>query len=303
MKINIHLWLTFLLLTGLIHSTQAFEIDWDGSIGEGEHSYVPAISNPLFNETPYITTEVRPIFAYHEIPDDNLLGPGDVKVYAVEARVALTDNFGIIATKDGYGDFDFSSQANALGISDTNGWFNIAIGAKYALWNDVEDESILTVGLKYEAPTGNIEISSIGLDLNGGSSDGFINGFVTGAKRFDRLGLQASAGVNAALDGDHDSSMIHYSLHADYALTDRLFPMIEYNGFTVYDDGNRTSLGFEGTDVVNIGCSNCGTVMTVAGGLRYRATDHILLGAGYEKSVKRDDIFDWRTYVDVIVHF
>jgi hypothetical protein len=43
--------------------------------------------------------------------------------------------------------------------------------------------------------------------------------------------------------------------------------------------------------------------MAVTEGLRYWATDNILLGAGYEKSVKRDDIFDWRTYVDVIVHF
>ncbi len=97
--------------------------------------------------------------------------------------------------------------------------------------------------------------------------------------------------------------MIHYSLHADYAVTDSFYPMVEFNGFTIYDDGNRTSLGFDGVDLVNLGSTNAGTVLTVAGGLRYRIEGNILVGAGVEKSLARDDILDWRSYVDLVLAF
>lgn len=39
-------------------------LDLNGSLGEGRHSrYVPPLTNPVFNETPYITTEARGIFS------------------------------------------------------------------------------------------------------------------------------------------------------------------------------------------------------------------------------------------------
>ena len=40
----------------------------------GFSRYVPAVTNPLFNETPFITTEVKPIYIYHHIPNDFLTG-------------------------------------------------------------------------------------------------------------------------------------------------------------------------------------------------------------------------------------
>ena len=291
----------------------AFEIDWDGSIGEGEHKYVPAVSNPLFNETPYITSEIRPIYVHHNIDPQNVglgvpLFGGDVDLFAVELRMAITDNLGFIATKDGYAWIDFDNVTNSVGIDDPEGFANIAFGFKYAFWNNVEDESILTLGIKYEAPTGGISIDTPlphpldNVDLNE-SGDGFINPFVSGAKRFGKIGLQSSLGANIAIDGDHDSSLLHYTIHADYELTEYFFPMVSFNGFTVIDDGNRTPLGIEGVDVFNLGCTDCGTVLTAAGGFRFRATDHILIGAAYEKTIARDDLEDSRAYIDMIIHF
>ena len=124
------------------------------------------------------------------------------------------------------------------------------------------------------------------------------------------MGLQASAGINAAIDSDHDSSLIHYTLHADYEIYKNIFPMISFNGFTIYDEANRPGMttaavaGFDGVDLVNLGCSrDCGTVLTAAAGMRFRATDNILLGVGYEQSIAREDLLDWRTYLDLVVHF
>lgn len=305
----------FILFFVLINQSSAFEFDWDGSVGQGEHKYIPAISNPLFNETPYITTEVRPIFLHQGIPSTNVLGllGGEVTVIAAEARLALTDNLGIIATKDGYAWIDFDSATNAAGIRDEKGFANLSFGLKYAIWNNIEDQSIVTVGLEYEPPSGSLELDLVPVastllgtstvDLNEGG-DGFINPFVTAAKRYDKIGIQGSAGANIAIDGDHDSSLIHYSLHIDYEFTESLYPMLEFNGFTIYDQGNRTPFSFDGVDLVNLGAgTDEGTVLTLAGGLRIRATDHVLFGAAIEKSIAREDLLDWRGYLDMIVHF
>ncbi len=291
------------------------DLDLDGSIGEGEHKYAPAVSNPLFNETPYITTELRPIYLHQKMPSNQAgLFGGSINLIAAEIRIALTDNLGIIATKDGFAWVDFDHTTNTA-TDDPEGLANLALGLKYAFYNNVETGTIVSAGLKYEPPTGTISIQTAlpypldNVDLQS-SGDGFINAFVTGAKRYEKLGLQASVGVNAAIDSDHDSSMIHYTLHADYELVDGFFPMVSLNGFTIYDEANRPGMttaavaGFDGVDLVNAGCSiDCGTVLTAAGGLRMQATDNIMFGAGVEKSIARDDLLDWRTYLDVIVHF
>src|SRR5215467_14175143 len=62
-------------------------LDLDGSLGAagGHHRYVPAISNPLFNETPYITTELRPLYLHNDIPSGFITQGGHIDAGAVEA--------------------------------------------------------------------------------------------------------------------------------------------------------------------------------------------------------------------------
>ena len=92
---------------------------------EGRHwRYVAPLSNPLFNETPYITTELRPIYFHQTIPDDFLTQGGDIDVVAIQARLALTDRLGIIASKDGYADIDFDSV-----LPDEDGFANISVAS------------------------------------------------------------------------------------------------------------------------------------------------------------------------------
>ena len=76
-----------LLLVGFVSANgptaKAEESFWDqfnfaGSIGPGGHErYVPPLSNPLFNETPHITTELRPIYFHQVIPDDFVSNGGN----------------------------------------------------------------------------------------------------------------------------------------------------------------------------------------------------------------------------------
>jgi hypothetical protein len=288
-----------LALAAVLLATPAGAWDLQGSLGEGGHQrYVPAISNPLFNETPYITTEARGIYLHNEIPGDFLTGGGDIDIVALELRLAVNDRLGIIATKDGWTDIDV---AKGSALPDEDGFANISLGVKYAVLSDPENDRILTVGVEYEAPSGSLDTG--GIDLQG-EGDGFFDLFVTGAATCGPVGLQASTGVNLAVDGDHDSSMFHFAGHGDVEAFDGFFPTLEVNVFSTIDDGKRTpGVDFEGVDLVNFGSTSSGTVATAAVGARWRVTDNVILGAAYERPITdREDILDWRTYLDVTVH-
>lgn len=276
-------------------------LDLKGSLGEGRHSrYVPPLTNPIWNETPYITTEARPFYFHHELPEGFVSDGGDVDLVALQLRLAITERLGFIATKDGYADFDFDSV-----LPDESGFANITAGFKYALITLPEDEGILTAGLRYEIPINDLQ--SGGIELQG-AGDGFLDAFVTGAWAFGKLGLQGSVGANFALNTDKDTSFLHYSAHADYELLPGLFPIIEVNGFTPFNNGKRLTgaLGdVDGVDVLNFGSEDRGTTITFGGGARYRLNDHFQFGLGAETPVtdKDDTIFDYRVYVDVVASF
>ncbi|MEQ9641878.1 MAG: hypothetical protein RIM84_17775 [Alphaproteobacteria bacterium] len=269
----------------------------DGSLGRGGHTrYVPPVSNPLFNETPFITTELRPIWLSQEIPKGFLTGGGHIDIIAAEIRVALTERLGFIASKDGYADLDF----NAV-LPDDEGFANLSLGLKYAVYSNPEIDGLITIGIEYEPPVGNIDIAGIELQ---GDGKGLVDLFVSGTRTYGKWGLQGNVGVNLAVDGDEDTSMLHASAHVDYAFTERFYPLVEVNSFTVIDEAKRTPLDFEGTDIVNFGSTGGGTVVTAAAGFRYIVNDHIIAGFAYERPLtERQDLLDWRLYADLVLHF
>lgn len=285
-------------IAAIAGTAAAFELDYKGSLAPGRFTrYVPPVTNPLFNETPYITTEIRPLYFYNKIPGDFLSGGGHIDVIAAEIRIALTERLGFIASKDGYADANFKRT-----LADENGFANISLGFKYALLNDPANETIVTVGVEYEPAIGDLETNNI--NMHGGGK-GFVDLFASGATTRGLWGFQGNIGFNRAIDGGHDTSMLHYSGHVDYALTPAFFPLLEFNGFSTLKSGNRTAgVNFEGVDVLNFGSTRSGTVATAAAGARYRLLPNLILGAAYEHAVTdRDDLLDWWVYFDLVLHF
>ena len=276
-------------------------LDLKGSLGEGRHSrYVPPVSNFMFNETPYITTELVPLYAYHDLSDDFVTGGGHVNVVALQARLAITERLGFIATKDGYSWLSFNNV-----LPDTDGWNNIAAGLKYNFISIPDSESLVTAGLRYEIPVN--DLSSGGIEL-AGDGDGFLNPFITGATTFGDFGLQASFGANFAIDPDVDNSFVHYSLHADYELFDGFFPLMELNGWTAFNQADRLTgaLGeLDGADYLNFGSNDRGTTVTFGGGFRYRFTENLLFGVAATTEITDNDlsVFGTRVTTDMVVHF
>lgn len=266
--------------------------------------YVPPITSPFFNEPPEITTEIKPIYILNKIPKDfisvgGFSTKGWVNLVAAQARVRVTDRIGIILTKAGWADVDFTDL-----LPDDDGALNFTLGAKYQVISIPETHTYLTVGGRYEAPVGDIESGQ--LELQGGG-DGFWDTFLTfGSTVGDRVGVQTSAGINAAFDRDHDASSFHASIHADVEVVRGLFGVFEANMLTTIDEGNRTDssiLGsFEGYDLFNFGSESSGTVLTFGLGARYRLNKHLSVGMAYELPVTgREDIIDFRLTGDIVV--
>jgi len=283
----------------------AAAIDLNGSFGGGfdRARYVPSVTMPTLHETPFITTEAKPIALYHRIPNGFVTNGGRVIAGALQARLALSDRIGIIATTDGYADLDFDSV-----LPDTDGFLDIAAGAKYAVISDPDAGNILTVGARYTAPIGNVETA--GIDLTGGDGNGYIDIFATGAKLLEGgTNLQGSIGYQIALS-DRNWSYVHLHGHVDHEVMPGFFPLFEVNAIIPTDGGDRIpGAELTGADVFDIGASDPVSTVTLALGARYRFTDNVIFGAAFEGNVMdigddtAESVTAWRITTDLTIHF
>lgn len=216
----------------------------DLEIVRSDARYVPPLTFPNFNESAQIRNEIRPIYIFNAIPEDFVLvagfdTSGEVHAVTVQARAAVTHRWAILVTKNGYADVGFDDL-----LPSDDGRLNFAFGAKYAALSIADKDTYLSGGLRYEAPSGDIESGSI--ELQGGG-DGFFDIFVTfESALWLRLGFQTSSGVHIAVDGDHDATSFHASLHFDYEMVKNLFGVIESNVLATLAEGDRTDSSLRG---------------------------------------------------------
>ncbi|PWE28858.1 hypothetical protein DDZ14_18270 [Maritimibacter sp. 55A14] len=285
-----------------------------GSFGAGGFSrYVPPVTHPTLNETPFITTELKPIYAYHEIPSDFLTGGGEVNVIAAQIRYAFSDRLGLIATTDGYSDLNFDGV-----LTDTDGFNDLTAGLKYAIYSNPSDGEIVTVGARYTLPVGNIDTNSpLGnIELNG-TGNGYLDLFASGAKLYEGgTQVQGSIGVQIAMSNDN-WSYVHAHVHVDHEIAPGFFPLLEANAIIPIDGGNRIPAGpldnLTGADLFDIGADDPDETLTVAAGFRYRFSENAIFGLAAEKNLIENDIngvpgsessvFDWRLTTDLTIHF
>lgn len=254
---------------------------------------ISPVTNPIWFEDPAIRSEVRPIYMHHRIDDGFITQGGDVNLYALQLRFAVTDRLAIIATKDGYIDFNPDAGANE------EGWADVGLGLKYAVIMDEENQFILTPGLTFEIPLGDDEVFQ-------GNGDGEFNFFLSGAKGFGPFHLTGNTGLRVPIDGDAESMILHYSLMADYRVCRWFQPFIAASGITVLDEGAGPPLRTEGYDLINFGSSQADgeTQIVLGAGFRSQLAQNISLGLAYEKVVTSpEDLFDDRFTADLIIRF
>lgn len=285
-------WLaTAVLATGTLGTTC---LAAGGASADWKDEAISPVTNPVFFEDPQINSEVRPIFAYHNIDNDFITQGGAAQLYAIQLRYALTDRLALIAVKDGYINFDPDA-----GVPKTGGWADLAAGLKYALIDDKDAQFILTPGLTVELPTGNSRVFQ-------GNGDGTWNPFVSASKGFGRLHLTGNVGGIIPNNFAEETAQIHYSAQIDYYTCQYFIPFVSINAFTVVSEGTSLPLTVEGFDLFNFGSSDAnGFTQAVTGvGFRSRLASCLDFGFAYEFPVTSPrGLFGDRFTLDLIWRF
>ncbi len=260
----------------------------------GFDDFISPMTNLAFFEDPRTLTEARAIFVHNEVPDS--LGGGDVQLYALHLRAALSERLSIIATKDGF----IVGQPSPL-LPPDDGWADVTVGLKYNLYADRKSGTLFSGGLSFEIPVG----STRALQGNG---DGVFHPFLSAGQRIGENYHWISAfGLRLPANGNEESTSLYWSNHFDRRLAWGLYPFLEVNWFHWLDSGNQATLnGVEGVDLFNFGSTNVAgnNIVTAAIGLKWKPSRGTELGIGWENTLtSREDILDNRLYVDWILRY
>jgi hypothetical protein len=303
MKLNLRTTATLGAVT-LALATTAFAAD--NTSPSWLDNTISPVSNPILFEDAKINSEIHPVYMYHILPNsfDFVGGPvalgGKVQVMAVQARYAVNDKLAIIATKDGYIQFQ---PDNTLGHS--YGWADLAAGLKYNIYRNDNSQVLVTPGLTITIPTGNRSTLQ-------GHGAGVEDVFVSAEKGFDKFHLLGNLGFRIPNNFATDTAQIHYSLQADYYVHQYFIPFVALNGYTVLTKGSANILGgpvalnTEMYDLINAGstAANGRTQLTLGGGIRSRLLKNLDVGCAYEAGiVKPVGIFAARVTADVVWRF
>ncbi len=262
--------------------------------------FAEPLGNPLFFESPFIDTNARALYLWHDFPSNGQIGGGQLNAWALQLRFALTDRLALIAPKDGWSDL------NAGILPRNTGWNDFSVGLKYALIVDEADEFILTTGMRWEWHNGNTEILQ---GRDGGSDE--LSPFVSFAKAFGPLNFIGSVNARIPFDGDAGNHILSWDLHFDYEVApDTLpgfHPLLEIHALHYLSDGDRFPVDFGGLDYDNIGASDVAGSSVFWGdlGFRWKLTPNMSVGMAYGFPISNpgNDIFNQRVTMDFIFRF
>ncbi len=260
----------------------------------GYEGFVMPVGMPLQFEDPFITTDIRPIYIYHSIPNDSVLRGGQVQLAAAQIRMALTERLAFIATKDGYSWVD--SHITPAG----DGWNDIAVGLKYALYSAPEDQFLVSSGFRWEWVNGSTDA------WQGGDSHE-ISPFVSLAKGWDPWYFLATVSGRIATDRTDANSSVVWNMHLDYKLTETFRPLVEFHGIHWVTDAKRLPFSEDYLDVGSLGAADASghDFFSCGLGFRWEAVENVSVGVTYEFPLESasEGLMDQRVTVNTVLSF
>jgi hypothetical protein len=249
------------------------------------------MGNPLFNIDPRAVTAAYPLFIGSWVQNAPPIPNADVQAYGPAMTVALSDRFAFGMNQGGFAALHTSRNPierrrlealDPLGrFSDIRagrerkGWLNIGGFVQYTLVADVEDQFLLTAGLRWVAPAGSHEIFQ-------GHGPLELAPYVTVGKEFGRYHVLATVGYQFPAGPGNDTLKVWYAdVHFDRQCFGWLYPLVEFNTNALtkgVDVGLRTRTGF--VDFGNFEAA--GTVVSMAAGVNaVLVRERLELGAVY----------------------
>lgn len=256
----------------------------------GFDDWISPMTNPAYFEDPRTLTELRGIFLQHKVPQ--AAGGGNIQLYAVQIRAALTDRLSLIAAKDGY-----IVSSNPL-VGD--GWADVELGLKYNLFRDCCTETLLSAGVEYELPVGTPRALQ-------GRGDGEFHLFLTGGTELCCDWHYLSAfGMRLPVDDDAGETSLYWSHHVDYHLGHGWYALTELNWFHWTESGANGIPGVSGGDLFNFGSTGVAgnNIVTAAFGAKYKPNRLTEIGVAWENPItERRDVLENRLTFDLILRY
>jgi hypothetical protein len=273
--------------------------------GRSLKSAIQSITNPTLHESAVPQTRIRGMVINHQTPDTVSTGGtgtplavgGDVNIVALQIEYALNDRLSIIASKDGFIDFNPDNT-----FTDQTGFANLAAGLKYAFIYDEANDFAASVSLQIELPTGNRDVFQ-------GRGDGAALVTFSALKLMGKWQFSGATGVNVPFDSDAEATTGFASAHVSYQVTERFTPIAEINLYHTFSAGNTgIPTDFEGGGFFNFGSPNGEVnenIVTAALGARYKINEALSIGAAYEVPLteEEENFMDSRITLDFVYKF
>lgn len=260
----------------------------------GYEDFVMPVGMPVYFEDPFITTDMRLLYIFHDIPKDSSLRGGQVHVAAAQIRLALTERLAFIATKDGYSWVD--SHITPAG----DGWNDFAIGLKYALYSKPDDHFLVSTGMRWEWRNGSSDA------WQGGDSQE-LSPFVSFAKGWGKWHYLAA--INGRIPTDHHDAnySLLWNMHLDYELTETFRPLVELHGIHWLSDADKLPLNDDYLDVGSLGASEAEghDFFSLGAGFRWQIMPNVSFGLTGEVPLESDaeNLEHYRITANTVISF
>ncbi len=246
---------------------------WPGFLTgmSGFDDFVMPVGQFVYFEDPFITTDLRLMYVYHEIPNRSVLRGGQVHLIAAQIRVALTDRLAFIAVKDGYSWVDSHITNAGDGMND------VTVGLKYALIVDPEDQFVLSTGLRWEWAVGSTDA------WQGGDSQE-LSPFFSVAKGWDKWHFLGAISGRIPTDHHDANYSVVWNMHLDYKLTETFRPVIEVHGIHWLSNADKLPFSEDFLDVGSLGAAEARgrDFFSMGLGFRWQAMDNVNVGFTWE---------------------
>ncbi len=206
----------------------------------GNHNFpnfINFISNPLQSIDPRAVTAVYPIFGSAWFSAAPPLPDGDMQLYGPAVTVALSERLAVGINQGGYATIHLSrnerdrlARLDPLGRfrdieggGSRDGFLNLGGFGQYTLIQDVENQFLLTGGLRWEAPCGSYEVFQ-------GHGPAHLAPYLTAGKELGEFHVLATTGYQFPAGPGNDTSNVFYAnVHFDRRLFGWLYPLVEFN--------------------------------------------------------------------------
>lgn len=263
-------------------------------------NFASPVTNPFLAEDPRSVTELRPIFMFQTIPNENpAFRGGNAEWFGTQLRVAFTERFSLTINKFGaiaINPGDGAAEPGGFGFSEVH------LGPKYTFLRNDASRFVGAGGLIFQIPAGRASVYQDTGSLS-------LVPYVSFGKNFWQTPFGSFNAINVtgySFGTDRFRTDFFYnSFHLDFDWMERhrFYPLMEVNWFAYTNSGEQRALGTEGADLANIGSTGVGGKhnLLIAAGFRFKFSERNQVGIAAEfPVVSRRDLNNFRLTIDYI---